>query len=108
MKAATIPRPGRARSIDSSYTTQRDVWAGWGGLAILLLISLAIPIGAAAWVDRVGAFGALDVPWWTPRLEVWAGVGVATYMLMAVAGWLVVRQRDLSILGRWAMVPFET
>jgi tryptophan-rich sensory protein len=65
-------------------------------------------VGAAAAIYQLGFLRGLDLPYWTPPLEVWAGVGAAAYLSMTLASWLVVRQRDLTILGRWAMVPFET
>jgi tryptophan-rich sensory protein len=109
MKAATIPHPGRARTVDRLGTyAPRDLWAGAGGLFLLTLLCAAVPVGAAAAVYHLGFLRGLALPYWTPPLEVWAGVGAAAYLSMALASWLVVRQRDLTILGRWAMVPFET
>jgi tryptophan-rich sensory protein len=109
MKAAIISAPGRVRSVDDfELRAPRDVWAGAGGLVLLVLASALVPAGAALAVYHLGAFRGLEIPWWTPRLEVWAAAGGAAYVAMGVAAWLIVRQRDLSILGRWAMVPFET
>jgi tryptophan-rich sensory protein len=109
MKAATIPHPGRARTVDTFGTdAPRDVWAGAGGLLLLVLLASLVPAGAGAAVYQLGFLRGLDLPAWTPPLEVWAGVAAAAYLSMALAAWLIVRQRDLTILGRWAIVPFET
>lgn len=109
MKAATIPHPGRARTVDSLGTyAPRDLWSGAGGLFLLTLLCAAVPVGAAVAVYQLGFLRGLELPYWTPPIEVWAGVGAAAYLSMALASWLIVRQRDLTILGRWAMVPFET
>jgi hypothetical protein len=67
-------------------------------LLLVLLCSLA-PLGAGAAVYQLGFPRGLELPSGTPFLEVWAGVA-APYLSMALAG----RQRDLTILGRWAIV----
>lgn len=111
MRSATIPHTGRAHDAYAAGETRRDVWAGVGGLLLLVLGCNIIPGAATALVyyqTREAPFGALDIPWWTPPLTVWAAVGFATYTLMAIGAWLIVRQRDVTILGRWATVPFET
>ena len=111
MKTATIPHPGHGRSADYYYGgTRRDVWAGAGGLLLLVLGCNIIPAGVVGLLQVRPdlAFGPLEVPWWTPPLMAWAVVGFVAYTAMAIAAWLVVRQRDLSILGRWAIQPFET
>jgi tryptophan-rich sensory protein len=110
MKTATFAHPGHAPSAGYGGTTRRDVWAGAGGLVLLVLGCNLIPAGVVGLLQVRPdlAFGPMEVPWWTPPMIAWAVVGFATYTAMGVAAWLVVRQRDLSILARWATVPFET
>jgi translocator protein len=108
MRSATVTHPGRDNYYDLP-TTRRDVWAGAGGLILLMLGCNIVPAAVVALqYARPGAlFGGLEVPFWTPPAVAWAAVGFAMHTMMGIAAWLIVKQRDVSILGHWAIGPFE-
>jgi translocator protein len=67
------------------------------GLAGWLAVSFAAAaVGAVASLDAPSFYAALDRPPWAPPAGVFGPVWTALYTLMAIAAWLVWRERGLS------------
>src|SRR5215208_4141437 len=98
MRYASLAHTGHP---EPATVVRRDLWASWGGLALLIIGCNAIPAVAALLLDRGAPFEDLALPWWTPRAEALAVAAVVSYTAMAVATWLIVRQRDLVVMMRW-------
>ncbi len=72
-------------------TTRRQV----AGLIFWLILSfIAAAAGAAASVNAAGFYAALDRPAWAPPSWLFGPVWTVLYVLIAVAAWLVWRERD--------------
>lgn len=72
-------------------TTRRQV----AGLIFwLILSSVAAAAGAAASVNAAGFYATLDRPAWAPPSWLFGPVWTVLYLLIAVAAWLVWRERD--------------
>lgn len=71
------------------------------GLAVLLALCLgAAALGSAATVPRIDDwYATLNKPLWTPPSWVFGPVWTVLYIAMAVAAWLVWRQRETG--GVW-------
>lgn len=71
------------------------------GLAVLLALCLgAAALGSAATVPRIDDwYATLNKPSWTPPSWVFGPVWTVLYIAMAVAAWLVWRQREMG--GVW-------
>lgn len=65
--------------------------AGW-----LLLTGAAGALGAIASVDAREFYGALDKPDWAPPARVFGPVWTVLYVAMAIAAWLVWRERGFA------------
>jgi translocator protein len=69
----------------------------WLGLAgWIVLCALAGAIGAAASVQAKEFYGSLDQPAWAPPAAVFGPVWTLLYISMAVAAWLVWRERGFT------------
>jgi benzodiazapine receptor len=66
----------------------------WLGLVLwVLLCAAAGAIGAIASADAPRFYGSLTQPTWAPPSQVFGPVWTCLYLLMAVAAWLVWRER---------------
>jgi translocator protein len=65
--------------------------AGW-----IALVAIAGALGAVASTDAKQFYGSLVQPAWAPPAQVFGPVWTVLYILMAVAAWLVWRERGWS------------
>jgi len=65
-----------------------------GLLLWLLITALAAALGSIASLDAADFYRQLMRPDWAPRAGVFGPVWTALYVLMAIAAWLVWRERD--------------
>jgi tryptophan-rich sensory protein len=74
--------------------------SGWhsilGLLAWLVTVALAAGLGAIASVDAAAFYGRLERPSWAPFAGYFGPTWTVLYLLMAVAAWLVWRERGFS------------
>lgn len=74
--------------------------AGLGSLGLIALGTFAAAaIGGAASAGAAGFYATLQKPAWAPPPQVFGPVWTVLYALIAVAAWLVVRERGWS--GAW-------
>jgi tryptophan-rich sensory protein len=70
-----------------------------GLLGWLALVFVAAAIGAAASVEASIFYAQLVKPAWAPPASAFGPVWFVLYLLMAIAAWLVWRERGASNLG---------
>lgn len=75
------------------HTTVRSL-AGLAGWA--LLVAAAAVVGGLGSADAPEFYRALDRPAWTPPVAAFGPVWTTLYTLMAIAAWLVWRERGLG------------
>jgi tryptophan-rich sensory protein len=67
-----------------------------GLLAWLVTVALAAGLGAIASVDAAAFYGQLERPAWAPFAGYFGPIWALLYVLMAVAAWLVWRERGFA------------
>lgn len=77
----------------SRYSTPAQIlgFFGW-----LLLVAIIAGIGAVASLDAATFYAQLTLPSWAPPASVFGPVWTILYMSMAIAMWLVWRERNAS------------
>ncbi|MFN2443729.1 MAG: TspO/MBR family protein [Thermoanaerobaculia bacterium] len=71
----------------------------WGGLALWLLVTFAAAATGALFTDA-SWYGEIARPSWSPSPSVFGPVWTVLYAMMAIAAWIVWKEKGFSGAGR--------